>query len=67
MLSFWLTGCADDFDNTPVSISSTVPVMDEETAVRFAVIGDFGSSGQHAEAVADLALGWQPDFISYSR
>jgi tartrate-resistant acid phosphatase type 5 len=32
-------------------------------AVRFAVIGDFGSAGQHEAAVARLIKGWRPDFV----
>ncbi len=34
-----------------------------EPAVRFAVIGDYGTGGSAAGDVAALLLGWQPDFI----
>lgn len=63
LLGFWLIGCTTDYRNTPISITPYVPVMDEGTAVSFAVIGDFGSSGPHAAAVADMVHSWQPDFI----
>lgn len=63
LLGLWLAGCTPDFDNTPVSISPNVPVVNEETAVQFAVIGDFGSGDRHEKAVADLAHSWRPDFI----
>jgi tartrate-resistant acid phosphatase type 5 len=32
-------------------------------SITFAVIGDFGRTGEHEEAVADMVQGWNPDFI----
>ncbi|MDD2694426.1 MAG: metallophosphoesterase [Anaerolineales bacterium] len=34
-----------------------------EPLVRFAIIGDYGSGDQNAQAVADLVKSWLPDFI----
>jgi hypothetical protein len=31
--------------------------------VRFAVIGDYGSGSRNAAAVAEMVIGWNPDFI----
>ncbi|MCB8919995.1 MAG: metallophosphoesterase [Ardenticatenaceae bacterium] len=62
-LSFCLIKYTVDFDNTPVPITVNVPDINQETAVQFAVIGDFGWNSQSAQAVADLVLSWQPDFI----
>src|SRR5688572_33070850 len=33
------------------------------SAVRFGVIGDYGSAGEAEADVADLMKGWGPDFI----
>ncbi|MFU8771441.1 MAG: metallophosphoesterase family protein [Anaerolineales bacterium] len=44
----------------PSPIPPTIPA---EPPVRFAVIGDFGSGDQNAEAVANLVLSWYPDLI----
>ncbi len=41
---------------------ATAPVFSPPT-VRFAVIGDFGKSGQAEAAVAALVHSWHPDFI----
>jgi tartrate-resistant acid phosphatase type 5 len=38
-----------------------VPTATDE--VRFAVIGDYGKAGPNAEAVAEMVIGWEPDFI----
>ncbi|MBI1281416.1 MAG: alkaline phosphatase [Anaerolineaceae bacterium] len=35
-----------------------------EDAMRFAVIGDYGSAGSSEKAVADMIIGWKPDFIT---
>jgi tartrate-resistant acid phosphatase type 5 len=35
----------------------------QTNAVRFAVIGDFGSAGQAEQDVANLVKSWKPDFI----
>lgn len=35
----------------------------QESAVRFAVIGDYGKAGPNAEAVAAMVTSWNPDFI----
>lgn len=42
---------------------TTPPIYSSEENTRFAVIGDFGQSGQYEEGVADLVKSWQPDFI----
>lgn len=44
--------------STPTATTSPTPVV-----VRFAVIGDYGLAGEAEQAVADLVLGWEPDFI----
>jgi tartrate-resistant acid phosphatase type 5 len=41
----------------------TPAVATTAAAVRFAVIGDYGLAGPPAADVADLVMGWQPDFI----
>jgi tartrate-resistant acid phosphatase type 5 len=63
LLVFWLTGCTVDFDNTPLPISGYVPSIDEESAIRFVVLGDYGSRDRHSAAVAKMVRSWQPDFI----
>jgi tartrate-resistant acid phosphatase type 5 len=46
---------------------SGLPAREPETpapgALRFAVIGDFGSGSGHEAAVANLVKSWNPDFI----
>ena len=42
--------------------AATSPV-DSSEAIRFAVIGDYGSDTKEEEAVAEMVKGWQPDFI----
>lgn len=42
----------------PTPIPTAVP-----PPTRWAVIGDYGEAGPGAKAVADLVIGWQPDFI----
>lgn len=57
--------------NTPlitdiVEPSSTVtpsPTATEIPPVRFAVIGDYGLAGDAEKGVANMVLGWAPDFI----
>ncbi|MBW8010374.1 MAG: alkaline phosphatase [Chloroflexi bacterium] len=44
---------------SPTSIPSPAPI----TTVRFAVIGDYGEAGDTLQAVADLVISWEPDFI----
>lgn len=39
------------------------PIVVDSPATRFAVIGDYGSSSQAEQDVADLVKSWQPDFI----
>ncbi|MDZ4764073.1 MAG: metallophosphoesterase [Chloroflexota bacterium] len=34
-----------------------------ESSIRFAVIGDYGKASTSAAAVADMVIGWNPDFI----
>jgi hypothetical protein len=43
--------------------SSVSPALSQSETVRFAVIGDFGTGGQNAAAVADLVKSWKPDFV----
>ncbi len=42
--------------NQPISIA-------QQETVRFAVIGDYGSGSRNASSVAEMVLGWNPDFI----
>ena len=44
-----------------ISLPSATPA--EITEVRFAVIGDFGTAGEPLRIVADMVIGWEPDFI----
>jgi tartrate-resistant acid phosphatase type 5 len=44
----------------PVVLSNDAP---GQTAVRFAVIGDYGDAGADAACVAALVKSWHPDFI----
>jgi tartrate-resistant acid phosphatase type 5 len=43
----------------PTSTPSPTPT----TAIRFAVIGDYGGGGRPERDVAEMVIGWQPDFI----
>jgi tartrate-resistant acid phosphatase type 5 len=43
-------------------LNYTVEAQPKAT-MRFAVIGDFGSAGKSEKAVADMVIGWNPDFI----
>lgn len=47
------------------SIAQTdVPDLPAESdTIQFAVIGDYGKAGPNAEAVAEMVIGWEPDFI----
>jgi hypothetical protein len=48
------------------TVTATVtltPTPTEPPPVRFAVIGDYGEAGPHLQAVAEMVLGWEPDFI----
>jgi tartrate-resistant acid phosphatase type 5 len=53
--------------NTPTPTSTQTPTLTPtptpEPIVRFAVIGDYGLSGQPAAEVANLVKSWEPDFI----
>jgi hypothetical protein len=40
-----------------------VSAQDDETPIRFAVIGDYGRASDSAAAVAEMVLSWEPDFI----
>lgn len=44
-----------------VSVASAQP--EAADTIRFAVIGDYGKAGPNAAAVAEMVLGWEPDFI----
>lgn len=47
--------------SVPTPLPATTPPA--STPVRFAVIGDYGLSGEPEQAVAALVQSWQPDFI----
>ncbi|MEX1071245.1 MAG: metallophosphoesterase [Anaerolineales bacterium] len=49
--------------NTPQPTATPTPSPTLEEAVVFAVIGDYGQSGRHAFAVAEMIDSWQVDFI----
>ncbi len=42
---------------------SATPGFDDNQALTFAVIGDYGSGDHNAQAVADLVKSWTPDLI----
>jgi hypothetical protein len=48
---------------TPPATSTTLPTPLPFGAIRFAVIGDYGSAGQPELDVANLVKSWHPDFI----
>ncbi len=48
---------------TETSQPTESPTPTPEIAVRFAVIGDYGSGNEDARQVAELVKSWQPDFI----
>jgi hypothetical protein len=53
---------------TPTALPPTEPLQPtptstEETPLRFAVIGDYGSGNEDARQVAELVKSWQPEFI----
>jgi tartrate-resistant acid phosphatase type 5 len=45
------------------TLPDILDIPTEADAVRFAVIGDYGKAGSKAEAVAEMVIGWEPDFI----
>jgi len=45
-----------------ITAAATSPV-DSSEAIRFAVIGDYGSDSKEEETVSEMVKGWQPDFI----
>jgi len=49
----------------PYGIMDPPHIMVDRAAdsLTFAVIGDFGRTGEHEEAVADMVKAWNPDFI----
>lgn len=47
----------------PTETPQASPTFTPEIAVRFAVIGDYGSGDENARQVAELVKSWQPDFI----
>ena len=48
---------------SPTATSTLIPSPTPITTARFAVIGDFGEAGETLQAVADIVLSWEPDFI----
>jgi hypothetical protein len=71
--SSWQPTTAPVTSPTPVlsaefvpATSTSVPVVstDAPATVRFAVIGDYGLSGDVEAAVATLVAGWSPDFVA---
>jgi tartrate-resistant acid phosphatase type 5 len=54
-------------ENTPTIVETSTPAASPtpspEPPVRLAVIGDFGLAGQPEMDVANLVLGWEPDYI----
>lgn len=48
---------------SPVTDNDVTPVYSEQKYIRFAVIGDFGQSGDDEAQVAALVKSWNPDFI----
>lgn len=47
----------------PTETIAPSPTATPEPVVHFAVIGDYGSGDQRAQAVADLVKSWLPEFI----
>jgi tartrate-resistant acid phosphatase type 5 len=57
--AFGASACSADQSGLPVRKLATP----SPRAVRFAVIGDFGSGSDNEAAVANLVKSWNPDFI----
>jgi len=51
------------FFNAPWAQTASRPLL-QAAAIRFAVIGDYGSGGSNEADVADLVKSWNPDFIA---
>ncbi|MEK6222228.1 MAG: metallophosphoesterase [Chloroflexota bacterium] len=47
----------------PISTSTPIPTPTALAKINFAVIGDYGDANQQLPAVAEMVLGWTPDFI----
>ncbi|RPJ27454.1 MAG: DNRLRE domain-containing protein, partial [Planctomycetaceae bacterium] len=58
-----LIGVALSLSRSDLTTDQSRTHAQSEDSVRFAVIGDFGTGGEEAEAVANLVKSWSPDFI----
>lgn len=70
VIALALSGCTSttatstpSVPGSPKAAAPVTPALASASAVRFAVIGDYGTGNSHAAKVARLVRGWRPSFI----